>query len=253
MEKMIIKVHPHKLEIEKSPINEKQIDITKCEFIFDEEITQDFVKDVYFTMDDTTIKMANIQNNECDIPSEVLTKVGMVEIGVVAYLVEDETEIKRYNPTPAYFTNWEGSLKDKYDNYEPITPSDKEQFEQMIQDGLNEINTAVTEANNLDIDINKVNKVATITLTKKDATTKEVEVRDGYDLEYNWNGTELGIKREDEQDYEYVNLKGEIGDCYFATFEIQDGHLKMNKPEEITQLDFSLNTSNGHLEMEVMV
>lgn len=253
MEKMIIKVHPHKLEIEKSPVNEKQIDITKCEFIFDEEITQDFVKDVYFTMDDTTIKMENIQNNECDIPSEVLTKVGMVEIGVVAYLVEDETEIKRYNPTPAYFTSWEGSLKDKYDNYEPITPSDKEQFEQMIQDGLNEINTAVAEANNLDIDINKVNKVATITLTKKDATTKEVEVRDGYDLEYNWNGTELGIKREDEQNYEYVNLKGEIGDCYFATFEIQDGHLKMSKPEEITQLDFSLNTSNGHLEMEVMV
>ena len=36
--------------------------------------------------------------------------------------------------------------------------------------------------------------------------------RDGVGLEFNWRGTELGIKREDEVDYKYVNLKGEKGD-----------------------------------------
>jgi hypothetical protein len=103
--------------------------------------------------------------------------------------------------------------------------------------------------NNLDIDVNKVDKIATVDITKKDGTQKSVQIRDGYDLEYNWQGTELGIKREDESDYNYVNLKG---DCYFATFEIINGRLKMNKPDELSQIDFRLN-SIGHLEMEVMV
>lgn len=35
---------------------------------------------------------------------------------------------------------------------------------------------------------------------------------DGVSIEYRWNGTELGIKREDEVNYQYANLKGEKGD-----------------------------------------
>jgi len=34
----------------------------------------------------------------------------------------------------------------------------------------------------------------------------------GYNLEYTWDGTSLGVKREDEIDYTYVDLKGETGD-----------------------------------------
>ena len=33
----------------------------------------------------------------------------------------------------------------------------------------------------------------------------------GYSLEYNWNGTSLGIKREDEASYKYANLQGPQG------------------------------------------
>ena len=206
-------VNPHTIEIEKTPVNEKEIKVTKVEFEFSEEITQDFVKDVYFTLGSITIKMANIQNNECDIPSEVLTGVGTIELGVVAYLVENETEIKRYNPSPVYFNSWVGSLKDSYDNYEPVTPSDKEQFEQMLQDGLNDIAEAVESAGNLDIDVSKVGTTATITITKQDETTKEVEIEDGADFEYKWVGTSLGVKTSEEQDYQYVNLKGDTGEA----------------------------------------
>lgn len=261
---MKVIVGQHKLEIVKEPVNEQEINITKCEFEFDEAITSEYVKEAYFTLDDETYKQI-IVNDECDIPSEVLVKKGTVEIGVVAFLVENEEEIKRYNPSPAYFNTWVGSLKDA-ENSEPITPSEMEQYEQALQDGLTEVNEklddidtaleevnqAITETNNLNIDVNKVNKVATIDLTKKDGTHKEVQIRDGYDLEYNWDGTELGIKREDEQEYEYVNLKGEKGDCYFATFEIIDGRLKMNKPDSLSQINFMLS-DRGHLEMEVMV
>ena len=115
---------------------------------------------------------------------------------------------------------------------------------------LEQIDTAISEANNLNIDVTKVDKVATVDLTKKDGSHKQVQIRDGYDLEYDWQGTELGIKREDESNYEYVDLKGEKGDCNFATFSIVEGHLIMNKPEDMSQIDFRLD-NRGHLVMEV--
>jgi len=262
---MKIIVNAHKCEIDKTPVNEKEINITKCEFEFAEEITNEFVKEAYFTLGKGETYKQIILNNECDIPSEVLVEKGTVEIGVVAKLVEGTTEIKRYNPSPAYFPTWQGSLRDA-ENSQPITPSEFDQYEQALQDGLSEVNQklididhalidvneAITETNNLNIDVSKVDKVASITLTKKDGTTKIETIRDGYDLEYDWNGTSLGVKREDELDYEYVDLKGEKGDCYFATFEIIDGRLKMNKPEELSQIDFRLN-ERGHLEMEVSI
>ena len=264
---MKIIVNPHKLEIVKNPINEKEINITKSEFEFADEmgITDNYVKEAYFTYNGTSYKQI-IVNNECDIPYEVLTEKGQVEIGVVAYLIENDEYVKRYNPSPAYFESWIGSLKGSAENSEPITPSEMEQYEQALQDGLAEVNEklddidqalidvneAITETNNLNIDVSKSGKVATITLTKKDGTTKIETVKDGDSLEYNWDGTSLGIKTDEEQEYEYVDLKGEKGDCNFATFEIIDGHLKMNKPDDLSQIDFRLG-SNGHLEMEVSV
>jgi len=129
---MKIIVNPHTLQIIKEEIvNEREIDISKCVFEFDEEITNEYVKEAYFTLKDKTYKQLII-NNECSFPSEVLEEKGQIEIGVVAYLVESEEEIKRYNPRPAYFTTTEGSLKDNAENTEPITPTDKEQIEQAI-------------------------------------------------------------------------------------------------------------------------
>ena len=258
-------VNPHKVEIEKTPVNEREIDITKCEFQFADEITNEYVKEAYFTFKDNTYKKI-IVNNECDIPSEVLAEKGQVEIGVVAFLVENEEELKRYNPSPAYFETWLGSLKDNAENSEPITPSEMEQYEQALQDGLLEVNSkldeiddaleninvAIDEVETLDIDINKVGKVTTVNLTKKDGTIKTEQIRDGYDIQYNWNGTSLGIKTDNQSEYQYTDLKGDKGDCNFATFEIIDGRLKMNKPESLSQINFRLNAS-GHLEMEVSV
>ena len=124
---MNIKVNPHYIEIKKQPINEKEINVSKCQFEFSEEITEDYVKEAYFTKDNTSYKVI-INNNECDIPYEVLEEKGQIELGVVAYLVENE----RYNPSPIYFDSIIGSLKEQYENTEPITPSDKEQIEQAI-------------------------------------------------------------------------------------------------------------------------
>lgn len=214
-------VNPHTIEIVKDLVNEKEIDVTKCEFEFADEITDDYVKEAYFTYNGTTYKQI-IQNNECKIPYEVLENKGMVEIGVVCYKLENDEYVKRYNPSPAYFNSLIGSLKEEYENSEPVTPTDKEQIEQALNDGLNdiqsaidevdnkiiEVNNAIEETNNLNIDVNKVDKEATIELTKKDGTQKEVKIYDGVSLQFMWQGTSLGIKTDDMQDYVFVNLQG---------------------------------------------
>lgn len=231
-------VNPHKVDIIKDElVNEREIDISKCTFEFAEEITQEYVKEAYFTYNGETYKQI-ISNNECAFPSEVLEQKGMVEVGVVAYLVENEQEIKRYNPSPAYFNTIIGSLKDNAKNSEPITPSEMEQFEQQLQSGLNsiddkidevdtkmetvdtkidEIDTAIEETNNLDLDVNKQDNKTTVTLTKKNGSTKSVDVLDGTDgqdgtsLQFMWQGTSLGIKTDDMQDYVFVDLQGQVG------------------------------------------
>lgn len=79
-------------------------------------------------------------------------------------------------------------------------------------------NTKLNEMDNLDIDVSKVDKTTTLTITKKDGTTDSVEILDGE--------------------------KGEKGDCNFATFTIENGNLIMNKTEDML-LDFELE--NGYL------
>lgn len=170
---MKIRVNPHNVEIvreQTEPINELEVKVSKCEFEFDDKITNEFVKEAYFTLNGSTYKQI-IVNNECDYPNEVLTEKGTLEIGVVAYKVENEEEIKRYNPSPAYFNTWVGSLKEA-ENSEPITPSDKEQIEQQL------LNIS-TQMDNLDVEASKVEHTTTITITRKDGTSYDVLVLDG--------------------------------------------------------------------------
>lgn len=167
---MILKVHPHIIEIEKNPVNEKEVNITKCEFIFDEEITNDFVKEAYFTLNGRSYKQI-IENNECDIPQEVLVEKGTIEVGVSAFIIEDETILKRYNPSPVYFSTLDGSIK-QAENSQPITPSEFERFEQELQEGLNQVA-------NVDIDAVKVGNKATVSITNRNAETKNVDIYDG--------------------------------------------------------------------------
>ena len=86
---------------------------------------------------------------------------------------------------------------------------------------LEAMQEATNEANNLNITMSdKVDGKVEITLTKKDGTEKSAEIEDGKDgvdgkdgasFEYNWEGTSLGVKTSEEQNYQYVNLRGETG------------------------------------------
>lgn len=181
---MNIQVNPHSIKIiQKDSVNEKEANISKCYFKFTDEITNDYVKEAYFTLNDKTYKMI-IENNECDIPGEVLQEKGKVEIGVVAYLVKDEETIKRYNPKPTYINTLRGSLKNA-ENSQPITPSEMEQFEQALQEALENIDEGLgiqsieKTSTSGDIDTYTItygdHKTSTFTVTNGHSPVKDVD------------------------------------------------------------------------------
>ena len=180
---MVLKVNPHTIEIIDNieEVNEKEINVSDITFEFSEEITDDFVKEAYFTNSKKETYKVIIQNDKCNYPQEIINKIGTITIGVVAFKVdENENTIIRYNPTPISKIIKYGSLKEAQ-NTEPVTPTDKEQMEQLLQDGLNDITEAVENAERLDVDVNKeeTTKTTTITITKQDGTTKSASVLDG--------------------------------------------------------------------------
>ena len=223
---MKILVGQHELKIDKKDkVNQNEYKVTKCEFEFDEAITNDLVKIALFTNSAGTYKQYII-NNECDIPAEILEKQETTTLGVYAYKEENEELELRYSPEEIKFYVSNGSYKEDAENTEPITPTDKEQMEQALQNGLNEINnkidevdekldgieTAIEETNNLNLDVSdKVDGDVTVTLTKKDASTKTVVISDGTSLQFMWQGTSLGIKTEDMEEYTFVDLQGQVG------------------------------------------
>lgn len=75
-------------------------------------------------------------------------------------------------------------------------------------EAIEDIETAIEETNNLDLDVNKVEKTTTVSLTKKDGTVKTVQIADGLSLEFMWQGTSLGIRVEGQENYTFVDLQG---------------------------------------------
>ena len=199
---MVLKVNPHTIEIIDNieEVNEKEINVSDITFEFSEEITDDFVKEAYFTNSKKETYKVIIQDNKCNYPQEIINKIGTITIGVVAFKVdENENAIIRYNPTPITKIIKYGSLKDA-ENSEPVTPSDKEQIEQ-------ELLNISTQMDNLDIDAEKEEHTTTITITKKDGTTKEVEVLDGEKGDKGDKGDAGAIKFEIVQELPTTDIK----------------------------------------------
>lgn len=121
-------------------------------------------------------------------------------------IVDDET-VEQYMPL---FDNLMQELSNK------VAEADSKIDE--IDQAIEEVNQAVEDAeeavestNNLNIDVNKVDKTTQVDLTKKDGTTKTVYINDGTSLQFMWQGTSLGIKTDTMQDYVFVDLQGTVG------------------------------------------
>ena len=80
-----------------------------------------------------------------------------------------------------------------------------------VDTAIDNIHTAIQETENLDLDAEKEGQTTTVTLTKKDGTTKTVHIDDGVDLQFMWQGTSLGIKTAEQSEYTFVDLQGATG------------------------------------------
>ena len=184
-------------------------------------------KAVFFSVDNqTNRKIMNINDGVCDYPAELLNEAGDYFIGVYGFEVENEELKLRLSPEPQKFTVKNGSYVEGMEEGSEITPTQFEQYCAEMERLAREVEESLEGIDNIDISGQKVGKITTITITKKDGTTEEFELEDGMGLDYIWNGTSLGIKREDEQNYTYVDLKGEKG---------EPGAIKMRIVQELPQ------------------
>ena len=158
-------------------VNKGEYKANELEFEFTEEYSNDLVKKAIFVDDIHKIEQAII-NNKCNIPYEVLNSDNF-ELRVFAYEVENEELILRYSPTYTIVYLREGSYIGNTGSGEEITPTQYEQYEQALNDGLNEMNTALSQVENVDIDASKQGTVSTITITNRNGIQKSVNVNDG--------------------------------------------------------------------------
>lgn len=80
-----------------------------------------------------------------------------------------------------------------------------EEKNEITQEKIDAFNTLYTELNLRIAEVNDLKDY--IEQFKLDV---EAGLYNGKSLQYNWRGTELGIKREDESEYQYSDLKGSI-------------------------------------------
>lgn len=136
---MIISVNKNFCDIkEKTILNKGEYNINKCIFEFSEEYKQLTKKAVFF-IDKKAYEVIVHANNTCDIPVEVLKKSGYVYCGIYAFYISDGQEILRYSPSPAKIFINNGTYDPNITGSEKITPTQYEQYEQALNDGLNEV------------------------------------------------------------------------------------------------------------------
>ena len=255
MENIEIKVTKTNISITNGYVlNQGEYQVDKCKFTFSDEYAG-LVKKAIFVDGSTSIDMV-ILNDECNIPYEILQNSNEFTLKVYGYQVQNEELVVRYSPTALKIFLREGSY---VGSNEVITPSQFEQYEQALHDGLDDLSeametmettvnakldevdealedveTATTEANNLNLDVSKSGKVATVTLTKKDASIKVVTLSDGTSLMFNWDGTKLGIKTDEDEQYTYVDLQGVRGETGL-TPNIQIGTVVSGSTPSVTR------------------
>ena len=113
---MIIKVDDKKVKItKKDSVNSGEANVHICNFVFSDEY-EGLIKKAVFTTEQEATYSANIVNNKCDIPIDILYKKGNIKLGVYGYeLGQNEELILRYSPIPTNFYINQGSYDEDVD------------------------------------------------------------------------------------------------------------------------------------------
>lgn len=191
---------------------------------------EDFNKKIVFVTPDGIV-WDLIVNDEYLIP-KAITQYEKVEFYI--WLTKNDIDFRSKTYTLNFYPNEDAS--------DEITPEEIGGVNTVI----NLLEEEITKVENMNLELSKSGRVTTLTITDKEGETTSQQVFDGEGLDFNWRGTELGVKKEADEDYEYVEL---VGNCNFATFDINENmELVMNKTEDML-LDFNLNEENMMLEV----
>lgn len=152
------------------------------------------------------------ENDTYTMPlKNVLTKEGKIEMQLVI------TETSETEEIPVFKSNVFDLYCNKSINAVNEAPDGYELWIEQANAKLNAMDIALDEVDNLDIDVKKVNHTATIEITKKDGTTKNVQI-----------------------------LDGEKGDSGISLFTIENGHLIVESESASNYENYSIGT-DGHL------
>lgn len=213
-------------------VNKGEYKINPCIFTFSQEYTN-LVKKAVFDDGKTTKEMAII-NNRCELPYEVLDSDSF-QLRVYAYRVNEQELELVYSPTPAIIYLREGSYRGVTGSGEIITPTQYEQYEQALNDGLDDLEAGLQEVSNVDIDVSKSGNTATVTITDRQGTEKSVEIFDGDDYV---------LTEEDKQ--EIINtVEAEVSlDIPTKVSQLENDSAYINK--EVNNLtNYTLKTNTG--------
>lgn len=199
-----------------------------------------------------------IGNNKYHIPMEkidetyvvpiknILTVEGKIEMQLVITQVAQDEEI------PVFKSNVFYVYCNKSINAQEEAPDDYEYWLDVLEEKIVEIDEALTEVNNLNIDVNKIDTTTTVEITKKDGTTKTVNILDGERGENGTDGQDGLTPTIGDNGNWYLGetdtgkpSKGEKGDSGIALFSIENGHLIAESESASNYENYSL--SNGHL------
>ena len=162
------------------------------------EVTQDFRTKTYPLFFNENVSPDGEVPQEQETEMERVIRILEEEIDKVEDLEDDIHQLEEDVRAEV------AELKEEVEN-------DVAEMKQDVEDVIQEAETAIGEANNLNLDASKIDKTATVTLTKKDGTVKTVQISDGVSLQFMWDGTRLGIKTDNMQDYVFVDLQGQQG------------------------------------------
>lgn len=184
---------------------------------------EDFNKKIVFVTPDGNV-WDIITNNEYLI-KKAITKYKQVDFYI--WLTKGDVDFRSQTKTLKFYHNLDASdeitdeeigrvntvinlLEEEITKVENLESQIDGKLEE-IDTAITNVNTAIQETENLNLDAEKVGQTTTVTLTKKDGTVKTIHIDDGVDLQFMWQGTSLGIKTEDQQEYTFVDLQGATG------------------------------------------
>ena len=184
---------------------------------------EDFNKKIVFVTPDGNV-WDIITNNEYLI-KKAITKYKQVDFYI--WLTKGDVDFRSQTKTLKFYDNVDASdeitdeeigrvntvinlLEEEITKVENLETEIDGKLEE-VDTAIDNIHTAIQETENLNLDAEKVGQTTTITLTKKNGTTKVVHVDDGVDLQFMWQGTSLGIKTAEQEEYTFVDLQGVQG------------------------------------------